>query len=399
MTRNKIIIATLIIVLAAMSLALLLSPTGTKGTDPFMTEKNIKGSVPFVHYSTLMGKEFFDRAYTQAPTIVKTDSPIAGGTVNHHLLAAPLDAQFFEGLAAQKPKRVILIGPDHMSRGRQTITTTAGTWRTPYGDLTIDTALINELAGKKIANIEESPFDFEFSVGGLVPFIKRSLPQVKTITIIVRSDATEEQLKNLSNALPRDNDTVVVASIDFSHYLPSRAADFHDLTNRAVINAFDYSNFDKLEIDSVPSLRVLLKYLEQRGAQKATLVANTDSAKITGKLDTQETTSYLNQYFSIGRSAPTGIETSLYIPPGKKIVSAENRFMHGFMESAVASDLPQYLQLPNLAVGMAASADKITYFLFPTATDKAGTRLMTAAEEKEFFRQNGIKESIITVQN
>jgi AmmeMemoRadiSam system protein B len=396
MTRNKLTIIILSILLIAASAALL----RTKGTDPFMRTMNIKGSVPFVfHYSTLMGREFFDKAYEQAPEIKKADSRIVGGTVNHHLLAAPLDAQFFEGLMAQKPKRVILIGPDHLSRGKTPITVSAGTWKTPYGDLKTDTALVAELSRRNLAQIEEPPFDHEFSVGGLVPFVKRSLPDAEIITIILRIDAEDAELDALAAALPTDDDTVVIGSIDFSHYLPSRAAEFHDITNRAIIGAFAFDRFDRLEIDSPPTLRTLMKYLERRGAREATLLANTDSAKITGLLDTPETTSYMNQYFSAGEPTPMNVQTSLYIPSGKKIVSNENRFMGGFMTIDDGTTLPAKLKRLDMAVGIVRSEATTTYYLFPFVQDDKNHRLMTAAEEKAYFVKNKLDSAIITELN
>lgn len=352
-----------------------------------------------VHYSTLMGQEFFDTAYKQMPTITKTSSPVFGGTVNHHLLAAPLDAQFFGGLAVQKPKRIILIGPDHLSRGHQPITVTAGIWRTPYGDIKTDSELVSRLATDKIAVIEEPPFDYEFSVGGLAPFVKRSLPQASIATIIIRSDATANQLDKLASALPRDKDTVVVASIDFSHYLPSRAAEFHDITNRAVIDSFDYASFDKLEIDSVPTLRVLLKYLEGRYAQHSELVASTDSAKITNEPDTQETTSYLNLYFTDGPPDKTSAVTSLYLGGNQNVKSLEDRFMRGFMKFDDGKTLPANLKKPNLAVGIVKTEDQTAYYLFPTINTGKERRLMTSGEERKFFRQNKLDSAIITIPN
>jgi AmmeMemoRadiSam system protein B len=422
MTRNNLAIATLLLLLAASSAALFWPSSVNHG--PLATSHGP------VHYSTLMGREFFDRAYEQALGITGTITgtgpvsfrmqetgpvpviQIAGGTVNHHLLAAPLDAQFFEGLAAQKPKRIILIGPDHLSRGREPITASTGTWATPYGQLKTDTRLVKDLTRWHLVNIEESPFDYEFSVGGLVPFVKRSLPDAKIATIIVKVDAPDATLDALAAALPTDKDTIVIGSVDFSHYLPSRAAEFHDITNRAVIDAFDFADFDRLEVDSPPTLRVLLKYLERRGAQQATLVANTDSAKITGQLDTPETTSYLNQYFFMGKPALLNIKTSLYIeedgtPPTpsfqegdkRRIVSPEDRFMRGFLSKDDGASLPKNLQKPDLAVGIVKTATATTYYLFPFTHDKTGFRLMTAEEERAYFRKNGIDSAIINELN
>jgi AmmeMemoRadiSam system protein B len=403
MTRNNVLISLLLALLAAASLGLIFSPVKptTKPEQPAAA-----------HYATLMGKEFFDEAYRLMPPIAKTDQPVAGGIVNHHLLAAPLDAQFFAGLAAQKPKRIILIGPDHLSRGKRPITATSGTWKTPYGDLATDTELTAALADSHLVNIEETPFDYEFSVGGLVPFIKRSLPDAKVITIILRNDAKAKELDNLVAALPQDQNTIIVGSIDFSHYLPSDVANFHDLTNLAITSAFDWDSLDKLEIDSVPTMRAVLKYAEIRKAQTSTVVAHTNSAEATKNLDAQETTSYLNMYFSLGPKTPFVVKTALYLgddrtPPTPsftkrgqlRIISPEDRFMNGFMNINDGSSLPEKLKLPNLAVGIARYTDKTVYYLFPTILEKGLRRLMTAPERTAYFRQNKLNESIVTIRD
>jgi AmmeMemoRadiSam system protein B len=346
-----------------------------------------------------MSPEFYDEAYKNEPTTIPALPETVGGIVNHHLLAAPLLAQFFDGIANQKPKHLIIIGPDHLSRGSSPITVSAEGWGTAYGNLRPNTALIDQLSNDKIAHIEEWPFDYEFSVGGLVTFAKRSLPGVDVTTIILRGDASNDALERLAAALPRSPDTLVVASLDFSHYLPTDAADFHDLTNRAVISDFDTAEFDKVEIDSLPTLRVALQYFQLRNALTDTLVASTNSAKITDKLDAPSTTSYMNQYFSVGAKKPFTVQTSLYLAGNKTIISDEDRFMRGFMNIDDGSTLPADLKKPNLAVGIAKYPDKTVYYLFPTTVEKGTRRLMTAAEERSYLRQNGIKESIMTVQN
>jgi len=43
-----------------------------------------------------MGKDFFDEAYKNEPPVIQSEQKTVGGIVNHHLLAAPLLAQFFD---------------------------------------------------------------------------------------------------------------------------------------------------------------------------------------------------------------------------------------------------------------------------------------------------------------
>jgi len=396
--KNKIVIIALTVVLAIASAALIFLHTKTTITLPSPHFASATRGEGAQHLATLMSPEFYDEAYKNAPATVPAPSDTVGGIVNHHLLAAPLLAQFFDGLANQKPKHLILIGPDHLSRGSAPITISAERWGTAYGDLEPDTALIDRLSVAGVAHIEEWPFDYEFSVGGLVTFAKRSLPGIDVTTIILRGDASNDSLAKLAASLPRSSDTLVVASLDFSHYLPTDVADFHDLTNRAMISSFDMNDLDKIEIDSLPCLRVALQYFQLRGAFSDTLVAATNSAKITGKLDTQETTSYLNQYFSVGDKTPFEVQTSLYLGAIKNIVSPEDRFMRGFMSIDDGSILPADLKKPNLAIGIARYGDKTVYYLFPTTVEKGTRRIMTAPEERSYLRQNDIKESIITTR-
>jgi AmmeMemoRadiSam system protein B len=402
--KRAVVIIILVVALAAVSSALIFS--GAKSPLSLSSPRSAivdlsstpatQGERGVKHFATLMSPAFYDEAYKNAPSVVAAPPDTAGGIVNHHLLAAPLLAQFFEGLKNNKIKHLILIGPDHLSRGSEPITISAETWGTAYGDLRPDTALIDQLSDGGLAHIEEWPFDYEFSVGGLVTFAKRSLPGIDVATIILRGDASNEALAKLAAALPRSPDTLVVASLDFSHYLTSDAADFHDLTSRAVISDFEINNFNKIEIDSLPSLRVALQYFQWRGTFANTLIAETNSAKITDLLDAPSTTSYMNQYFSAGTKTPFAVKTSLYLAGNQTIVSDEDRFMRGFMSFDDGSTLPAAIKKPNLAVGIAQYPGKTVYYLFPIAHDKSGARQMTATEEKAYFRQNNIKESIVT---
>ena len=396
-TVNKRIftIALLAAALAFASFALIFLRTRTEPLARPAAQKETAANRP-KHLATLMSPAFYDEAYKNAPAAVIAPPDAAGGIVNHHLLAAPLLAQFFEGLKNKNIKHLILVGPDHLSRGAKSITISAATWGTAYGDLKPNIALINELSSSGLAHIEEWPFDYEFSVGGLVTFAKRSLPGADIATIILRGAASDEALAKLAAALPRSSDTLVIASLEFSHYLTSDAADFHDLTSRAAISDFEINNFEKLEIDSLPSLRVALEYFQRRGALADTLVASTNSAKITGASDAPSTTSYLNQYFSAGVKTPFTVQTSLYLAGNKAIVSDEDRFMRGFMSLNDGSTLPAAIKKPNLAVGVAEYSDKTVYCLFPIAHDKTGAHQMAAAEEKAYFRQNNLKQSIVT---
>src|SRR3989338_4582461 len=49
---------------------------------------------------------------------------ITGGIVPHHALADGVIAQFFDEIATENPRRIILLSPDHFGMSRALFTTT-----------------------------------------------------------------------------------------------------------------------------------------------------------------------------------------------------------------------------------------------------------------------------------
>lgn len=255
----------------------------------------------------------FDSLYASAPSVTTVTKPVIGGIVPHHLLAGKYIATFFETLKKQKPSVVVIIGPDHFSRGRGKISATARDWKTPFGEVRTDTKLLNTLREKVSITIDEEVIKEEHSVYGVVPFVARSLPKTEVIALALRGDMTSEESQEfarvLGEVLPKD--AVVIASIDFSHYQRVEVADFHDELSRAVIQSFDYDRLKNLEIDSIPSLETLLRYLELRGAQKIATSFSDNSERITGARDVVETTSYFIPFFVAGEKQSVAFASTL----------------------------------------------------------------------------------------
>lgn len=249
------------------------------------------------HYSFSSKKEFFDQFYATVGQ-KKVSDKIYGIVVNHHLLAGRLIAENLSLAETQKIKTIILISPNHFQVGRGKILTSAYDWQTPYGVLPADREILRKLNGTAI--VDEVPFEKEHGIFNEVAFIKKSFPKAKFVPIIIKDNLPEsdafELAEKLNSILP--NDALVIASLDFAHEMTSDAADLADKKSMAILNNFDYTEVSQMAVDSKPSVRVFLKYLELRGAKKFNLVANSNSAKISGKLDQQDATSYITGYFT-----------------------------------------------------------------------------------------------------
>ena len=276
----------------------------------------IKPANEAVHYSYFSQKDFYEQAYSAAkPATVTDKSAIRGIMTNHHLLAASFIAETFNAVATSAPVTVLLISPNHFDAGKADVITSAESWQTPYGILQPDSVTVQKLSNDHLAAIEEDPFAQEHGVSGIVAFIKKSLPNATVVPVIFRNRITLAQSLKLADGYAQvlPTSTLIVGSFDFSHYLTSRAADFHDIENLADVESFNFGSLYNLDIDSRPGLAFFLRLLKDSGDQNFHLLERSNSAKLT-RVDALETTSYIDGYFSAGGSSSATTDTLLSVP-------------------------------------------------------------------------------------
>lgn len=257
------------------------------------------------HYSYFSNKPFFDDAYKNIPEKSGVPDKIKGILVNHHLLAPNLIAETINTIATTSQITVVLISPNHFSAGQGQIISSLYQWDTPYGVLNSDCGNISKLEKQGVLNIDEYPFKKEHGISGIVPFIKKSLPNAKIIPIIIKETLSENDLNKFVDSLyaTLGNNVLIIGSFDFSHYLPDNVAQFHDKKSISVIKNFDYAGLKTTETDSVPGLETIMRYMEKEGALNFNLIANTNSSQILHDPTIEETTSYVDGSFSIGNKA------------------------------------------------------------------------------------------------
>ncbi len=271
---------------------------------------------PVVHYSFFTQEDPYEQAYRDAAELPSKEAlqefP-SGLLVNHHLLASSFIAEAFDRAATAVPVTVLLISPNHFSAGKGTVILSESVWRTPYGDVQSDRQLARALVGRGLASVEETPFSQEHGISGIVAFIKKSMPEAKIVPVIVNDRLPIDQARTVADQLRSllPPNTIIVGSFDFSHYLPSRAADFHDLFSSAAVRNFDFGSIERLDIDSHPGLALFLGLLQ--GPQFHQL-EHSNSARLVHE-DVLETTSYVTGYFDHAGSAAMSAETLLALGP------------------------------------------------------------------------------------
>jgi len=255
----------------------------------------------------------FDGFYKQtkaAPDI----GMVKGGVVPHHLLAGYMPATFFNHLSKQKPSLIVLIGPNHFDTGKKPIISSFRDWQTPYGTLQTDQSLVKKLLAEDLISVDEETMKGEHSINSLTSFISKSLPNAKVVSLILKYKTPTSTLnllvENLEKNLP--DDAVVVASVDFSHYMTWPVADFHDELSKQVIKNFDYSRIDNLEIDSPASVYTLLKLMEYYGIQKIGYELHDNAAQLMNDPSLEETTSHYSPYFINGEKSTDKVASLLF---------------------------------------------------------------------------------------
>lgn len=252
------------------------------------------------HYAAYAQEELYT-GITRPDETEPISEQVYGGIVSHHFYAEREIATFFSAMREQHPQAVVIISPNHFSAGSDELLISQLPYHTPWGVLFPDTDTGSELVQANIARVEEQPFEREHGVSTLVGFVKHTFPDAKLLPILVRQHSTTEEAIALGRALDEylPDDSLVIASVDFSHHLHSIAAAFHDQKSIAAISASDVGGIATSEVDSPQSIIALVSYLQARGAQRF-FMRQSSSAEIGKNRESEDVTSYLFAHAVLG---------------------------------------------------------------------------------------------------
>ncbi len=234
--------------------------------------------------------------------------PVAGGVVPHHLLAKEIVEDFFEFIAGQEqhPETIILLSPDHFncSATKEGNSFISVGWNESFNELeglSTDIDLLKRLTVNNNIISDRSAVLAEFGITNLLPFIKKYLPETKIISILIPESITQEEVIKFVRTINQvsNEQTIIIASVDFSHYLPAGAAVFHDTRSIRVLLNFEESEFENIEVDSWQSLYAVRLFAKLRGSENPAIIAHKNSVDFL-PCDFNSTTSYFSVVFQKG---------------------------------------------------------------------------------------------------
>jgi hypothetical protein len=174
-----------------------------------------------------------------------------------------------------------------------------------------DLTLLNKLTSLGLVNAEESPFNKEHGVSGIVPFVKKLAPKANVLPIILKANASEDLVNSLAQQLASEPNVVVVASVDFSHYLPEVVAKFHDDISMDALVSFNLTNLPRLEVDSPLSLQLVEKFAQLKGDMQFKILRHSDSSAKAGRDLVADNTSWVAGVFLKGEAVTPSVSSVL----------------------------------------------------------------------------------------
>ncbi len=162
--------------------------------------------------------------------------PLAG-IVPHHLFVADIIQDFFDTIRPHSFDNIVVIGPNHAELGTETI-------------------------------VKNPQFEDQ-TLTSLKPYLDNTFPGVKLTTYLLKHSVSLSECFDLAQDLDElSGQTLVIASIDFSHYLTSEQALLNDQLTLSKIKSRDYASILTMNsdyLDSPGSLVTLLHYLDLQG--------------------------------------------------------------------------------------------------------------------------------------
>ncbi len=205
-----------------------------------------------------------------------------------YIYSGQIAAESFKRL--KKAKTIVILCPNHTGLGSEIAVSESEAWLTPLGKVYLDTKLAEQIVEKSSATFDELAHISEHSAEVQVPFIQYLFRDSKILPITIGTD-NFDLLIELANALAEASKKTkfsLVASSDFSHFVPLKFAKQKDLKAIEFIKKLDTEGFynfvtkNRLSICGYAPITVAMHYCKLKRRKGAKLVKYDTSARVTG---------------------------------------------------------------------------------------------------------------------
>lgn len=199
--------------------------------------------------------------------------------------------------AVEWPGSVVLIGPNHRGRGAPVAVSPAAAWRTPLGDVRVETGLRDDLLRElPEAELDAEAHAREHALEVIVPFLQVARPGVSIVCVslgLADLDlclTTGRALARIVKAgSARGEAPALVVSSDLNHYLPRRENRAKDVRALDALLRGDPGELfgrvlgpEEISMCGVLPATALLEALRHLPPTRPSLLAHGDSADTSG---------------------------------------------------------------------------------------------------------------------
>lgn len=234
-----------------------------------------------------------------SPLAKNSSQPVAI-VLPHHNIVKEKRLEFLKLIESKRNRTdtIVLLSPDHFSPGQHGIYYTDRTWDLSNGQIDFDQNL-----GPKITTSltkDNVIVKDDHGIFNILPDIKTVWPKAKIVPILIGQEINFSSLETLEKNLEKNckQNCLLMASIDFSHYLPRSLADIHDTNNTKALTNLTVSSRTNVEADSPQSMYLLTSFAKSKNALSWNLFAHTNSGWLTGNRDAETTSHFMGWYSS-----------------------------------------------------------------------------------------------------
>jgi AmmeMemoRadiSam system protein B len=208
------------------------------------------------------------------------------------MYSGPVAAKGYFHLAEDgKPDIIVLIGPNHTGYGSGVSIMTGGHWRTPLGDVQINSDLATAIQqSSEYLDIDETGHRYEHSLEVQLPFLQYLYGSVSFVPICMMMQDLEVS-RDVGKAIATaamDKNVLIIASTDLSHYESQSQAEAKDRLALDAIHHLDEAELQQVvEIHNISMcgygpVSAAIAASKKLGAENTTLLQYKTSGDITG---------------------------------------------------------------------------------------------------------------------
>lgn len=218
--------------------------------------------------------------------------------VPHHNIVADKRLEMLKIVRKRRilTQKVIVLSPDHFSNDQKTIAYSDRNWGFPKSGIDFYDKFDNKFFNNMQLNNELVRNDH--GVFNVLSDVSLVWPKVKVVPIIIGQQVKFQDLVELISNISKycRLNCLLIASVDFSHYLPFKIADVHDEESLEALINFDLKEGKQIEVDSPQSLYSLITFAKNKSSNNFNYYAHTNSAKLSNMEDVESTSHIFGWY-------------------------------------------------------------------------------------------------------